>query len=472
MNKTIYNLFENSNLKEVFTPANSAKKTYVHRSSLEKEFKKYVGIPGMQIVLFGYTQSGKTTLMRKLLREEKVRYIETACDGATTMDKLVINAFDQLGVFYNSKSTFSKSYGIKTEVKAKYFDVESSLETSRSLSEGHTNQRVVPVQLTPQRLAGFLGEISCIWVIDDFHKVDEKEKKKIADVLKIFMDSADRYPATKVLCIGAVGTAHELVQLESDLSNRVAEIPVPLFEREELKQVITKGFRIMRVESDKSLNINSKISLLSNSLATVCHQLCYNICHEKGLEYSPFYQKTNIDENDLRKAVDSFMKEHSATLDSRYRKACKESHAEELLKSIISIGREYISLSQLESKSRKLKRLPKGQLFELILKLTKPEFDEILRYDNTSEKVHYTSPFFKAFVQMKIETEKADEAFKQKNLDMSLKESSYLSDQYFEKYYGLLDQMMIRRRRAIQKEIESISKQLGKSKSNENEKNE
>ncbi len=469
MNKTLYNLFGNSSLKEIFTPANSAVKTYVHRPKLEKEFNKYVGIPGMQIVLFGYTQSGKTTLMRKLLREQDVRYIETPCDGETTMDKLIINAFDEIGAYYKSQSTFSNTYGIKSEIKAKYFDLESKLEASRSLTEGQVQQRVVPVQLTAKRLSTFLGEIKCVWVIDDFHKVNEIEKKKIADVLKIFMDSADKYPKTKVLCIGAVGTAHELVQLESDLSNRVAEIPVPLFEKEELSKVVEKGFSIMKIKSDKELNINSKICMLSNSLATVCHQLCYNICYERGLEYSPFYESTTIDESDLRKSVDSFMKEHSATLDARYRKATKESLGEELLKTIIEIGKEYVSINQLELKSKKLKSLPKGYLLELIIKMTKPEFDEILRYESTSNKIHYTSPFFKAFVKMKIETEKADEAFKKKNIDMSLKESSYLSDQYLERYYGLLDQMLVRRRKAIQKEIESISKQL---KSTDTEKDE
>ena len=56
--------------------------------------------------------------------------------------------------------------------------------------EQTVNQRMLPAQLTPQRLGQFMGEAGYCWVLEDFHKINETEKTKIAQLMKVFMDMA------------------------------------------------------------------------------------------------------------------------------------------------------------------------------------------------------------------------------------------------------------------------------------------
>ncbi|ATN06576.1 hypothetical protein CRN76_14765 [Chryseobacterium indologenes] len=41
-----------------------------------------------------------------------------------------------------------------------------------------SQKNMVPVQLTPQKLAKFFGEAKACWILEDFHKIKKEEKSK------------------------------------------------------------------------------------------------------------------------------------------------------------------------------------------------------------------------------------------------------------------------------------------------------
>ena len=65
------------------------------------------------------------------------------------------------------------------------------------------------------------------WVIEDFHKVPEKENTALSQAFKIFSDVAFEYPAVKIVAIGAADSAREVVQHIRRCAT-VAELYVPL----------------------------------------------------------------------------------------------------------------------------------------------------------------------------------------------------------------------------------------------------
>ena len=81
-----------------------------------------------------------------------------------------------------------------------------------------------------------MGEGEIVWLIEDFHKVSSEEKVRIADVIKIFVDNANDYSSSKIICIGACQSAHELIKLDPNLRTRVSEVSVPLLKDEEIKK--------------------------------------------------------------------------------------------------------------------------------------------------------------------------------------------------------------------------------------------
>lgn len=62
--------------------------------------------------------------------------------------------------------------------------------------------------------------------------------------MKVFIDSANDFPDVKIICIGAVDTARELIQLDSNLFPGISEIHVPLLTDEEIKCFIEKGYSV------------------------------------------------------------------------------------------------------------------------------------------------------------------------------------------------------------------------------------
>ena len=57
-------------------------------------------------------------------------------------------------------------------------------------------------QLTPQALGRFLGAQKACWVLS--HKIDDDEKAKLSQLMKVFMDLSDEYPELKIIALGAV----------------------------------------------------------------------------------------------------------------------------------------------------------------------------------------------------------------------------------------------------------------------------
>ena len=83
-------------LNEVFTPATSADISYIKRTSIERELKKNIGIPGKQIIVYGHSGGGKTTIVNYVLGQMKRKSISVSCLVSTTVDEIVLEAFDRL----------------------------------------------------------------------------------------------------------------------------------------------------------------------------------------------------------------------------------------------------------------------------------------------------------------------------------------------------------------------------------------
>ena len=125
-------------------------------------------------------------------------------------------------------SLVKKNKSISAKLETEYFRIKSAIEAVASSESQVSLSRLLPPQLTPQRFAEFCGAANCCWVLEDFHKVPHAEKAKVSQVMKVFMDTAADFKEGKVVAIGAVDSAREVIQYDPEMRNRVAEIAVPL----------------------------------------------------------------------------------------------------------------------------------------------------------------------------------------------------------------------------------------------------
>lgn len=73
----LYNrVFKKYKLHDIFTPSTVAKVNYLRRDELEKRIITSLETPGEQIILYGHSGSGKTTIIRKLLGDKNISLSE------------------------------------------------------------------------------------------------------------------------------------------------------------------------------------------------------------------------------------------------------------------------------------------------------------------------------------------------------------------------------------------------------------
>lgn len=447
-------IFKTYTLEEVFTPNTVAKLSYIKRDIIENDLEKYLLVPGKQIVIYGHSGGGKTTLLRNKLKEVKQNFIRTHCEAATTFDDLILQAFDELDRFYISEKNTNSSYSISSELKASYQAISSALKSSYTENEGKKMVRIVPPQLTPQKLAQFLGEIRSVWIIEDFHKVKQVEKKRIADVLKIFIDSANDYGTVKIICVGAVGTARELIQLDDNLSSRIAELYVPLLTDKEILSLIDKGSNLLNVNITNALK--EKIVYYSNNLASVTHQICFDLCFHERIKKSGILSKSLKDDS-FKIAVDSFVRKNSDTFNKVYEQILCQSYGWNILKTFDYKEKEYLSLTEIHNGIPIVKRPTETDLCEYLALLGSSVYNEIIRFNPNSKKYSISTPFFRAYLKMKLALEHTEQMERNKKRNKK-KQRKYniceerdnrikkmiLDDDFMKTYYQFLDSFIIK----------------------------
>lgn len=389
------------NIKDVFTPSTSASISYIPRENVEKKLNKALNIPGKQIVIYGHSGSGKTTILNHILIKHASPKITSRCTNNSSIESIIIDAFDELNPYYIESSNNSSKQTISSNLTTEYLGIKSSITGTSELGISEIRKRVLPPQLTIQRLCDFIGSANAIWIIEDFHKVPDSEKSKISQMMKLFMDKASDYPNSKIIVLGAADYGYEVVKYDKELNNRIAEIEVPLLSPSEIIKIIEKGSEVLNIKI--SLNLSQKIADYANCLATIAHQLAYNLCYNNGI-YKTQIKQMVIKDSELEQAITDFTSEKQDTYKTLYmniteQREGKYKNNEIILTTLCEMTDNGITQHDLFIEIKKSNpNYPQGNLSVYLKKLYSPECEEVLR--NNSGRISFSDPFFKSYVKM------------------------------------------------------------------------
>ena len=391
-------LFSRTRVEDVFTPAVAAKikLNYIERESLISQLNYFFQTAGKQIVVFGYSGSGKTTLITNELKRNKIKYIKTHCSRNTTFEELMLNVFDELEVVYKKSS----SYKINSSNSGDYMNIKASMGADRV----DVYERIVPPQLTKKKLAMFLGEAKCYWIIEDLHKLNEDNKRKVADTLKEFIDVAIEHPNVKVICLGALNSSKNLIELDPNLTDRVADFNVPLMTDDEIGMLIENGFHILNIPISEEHK--QRIISLSNNIASVAHQLCLNICHNLSYTNMTFFNVPTITDETIDCSIKDYINEKSSRFKSLLDRvlAIKKDRniGKKILKLFIDVDFEGVYVDDVY---KNFKTFPQDTIKEVLDSLCTSKYDEAFRYDEDSGKLKLVNPFFQVYIKMYFQNE-------------------------------------------------------------------
>ena len=180
-------------LEDVFT-ASAATVNYLSRPTIESKLIRNIGNKAKQIVVYGHSGGGKTTLLENVKKNKNLIVLESYCMNITTVDQLVLNAFDQLDIFYSNEKTDSETSKLIGKYKAEYLGNSAEVGSELGSTSSNKKTRAVDIQLTAQRLSDFLGKSGMIWLIDDFHKLETEEKTTFSQMLKVFSTQSKKNP--------------------------------------------------------------------------------------------------------------------------------------------------------------------------------------------------------------------------------------------------------------------------------------
>ena len=232
-------------LSEVFTPGSVARLTYIERPELIENINDALDTTGKQLIIYGNSLSGKTTLVQNILDNKKIKYSIFNCTSDSTFDDLIRHTFDDLNCYYTIESSDRTDDRIESELGASYIAISAKMKAISSYDHSNQKARMLPPELNIQNLAKFIGFAQRYLIIEDFHKVELEERKRMAQALKLMSDITHKYPNTKVIAIGAVDTAEKLIEFDKDLTHRVAQIYIPLMNKNELRSILDKGQKLL-----------------------------------------------------------------------------------------------------------------------------------------------------------------------------------------------------------------------------------
>ena len=387
--------------EDVFTPTSPAKWTYIERTAQERQFKRALRTKGKQIVVYGHTGSGKTTMLNSLLAEMSVKNITTRCTRGISISDVLFDAFDQLGGYYVEQKEEGNEEKISGGLKFGIEFFSASLGGESKDVQKEIRKRIVEVQKNPNQLAKLFGNVGMVWIIEDFHKLDAEPKKELSQIMKVFMDVADKFPKLKIIAIGAVDSARQVVHYDKEMENRISEVNVPLIEPEDLAKIVQLGEGYLNITFEQS--VIEKIVAYSSGLASVTHQLCSLSCESKKIEKT---QTTSlkITEDDLEYAIGEYVNEKSDSLKSTYEQAIKINTKrkietpEKILEAILKLEKDSFTVLEVIDQIAIKERDYKGNnLRKYMMELTSSERGEILRYNRNADTFSFSNPFLRGY---------------------------------------------------------------------------
>ncbi|WOD06770.1 hypothetical protein [Marinomonas sp. GJ51-6] len=358
-------------------------------------------MPGNQVVIYGHSGSGKSTLLENILYRTYDKQVNTNCMKDMTFEEVILDAFDQLQEFYVGEVTNNKKTKVDVKAKADYLAIQAQIGAVYENAVGQKQVRMLPPQLTPQNLGRLLGQSGYCWVLEDFHKIEGEEKEKLAQMMKVFVNLSLKHKDLKIVALGAVNTARQVVKSDKEMRKRVSEIHVDLMEPDEIKQIIIKGSEVLNIIIDDGLQ--DDIVRYSNGLASICHKICYLMC-SSAFVTETLDEPVEFNTEDLQKALSEYVKDEEDTLRDAFDSALKIEKIESTLRVLVAQecnGAHIEDLYQ-HAKDHNI-RVSKKKLKEDLENLEKEEFGELVKLEDNSQKYSFIDPFYRSFAMAYFE---------------------------------------------------------------------
>ncbi|MFD1605264.1 hypothetical protein ACFSJW_01580 [Flavobacterium artemisiae] len=269
---------------EVFISGGFPVNTYNPRPELKLEDKlvDYLETGHKLISITGPTKCGKTVLSTRVIPEESCVFVD---GGAirTEIEFWEFVAMDlQIDVETVTTQTKSKSAEKSGEISGeigKIFVKLGSKVADKDVQTDTQSSSTTKVTLLKSIVLKTLVERNVVLLIDDFHYMNPDLQQSIVRAIK-----QPIFKGLKAVILAVPHRAFDSVKVESEMTGRVSQLSIPLWEINELEEIANLGFKKLNVSCEPTI-----ITHLANESYGSPHlmqEFCSRICKINGIEES------------------------------------------------------------------------------------------------------------------------------------------------------------------------------------------
>jgi hypothetical protein len=227
---------------------------------------------GGQVLLYGDTGVGKSSLLTYAARDEKISLVTVECMSDQTLETLIGRAIEQLIEVREIKRTKSRAVSTETEAQGgvpHFLTIRGRIRGDKGSTREFEVIEKAPIEVL---LDAMQKTGNRLLVLDNFQNVTARDVRlHVAQTLELLSGRARVTGDIKMVVIGIADDAQSLLGPSPSSGRRTAEVGVPRMPDDEITEVLETGFGLLGLNVPAE-TVNSLV-FLSDGFPYFCHML-------------------------------------------------------------------------------------------------------------------------------------------------------------------------------------------------------
>lgn len=269
---------------------------------------------GAQVLLYGDTGVGKSSLIDIAADDEKLGKVTVECFSSDSFDSLIDKALKQLVTVREISRTRSKDGSGELSGTG---GLSSFLNVKGTITRGWFRKSEFEVVQQPPidaLIAAMKANKKQLVVFDNFQNiVSQDDRRLVAQAMELMADRASTGINARIVVIGIAADADKLLAGSGSYTRRTVQIGVPRMPDEEVREIITRGFRLLSITVDP--DVVEQVVFFSDGFPYFAHLLGLSLARTARRSSTP------LDAAHVEDALERAAKEVNASYAERVQRA-------------------------------------------------------------------------------------------------------------------------------------------------------